>query len=76
VEPTKTWIQKNWGWLSGLLTSMIIPFIIWVGNSILEGENLKGYNKAKIELNEEYNNALRDAIIFRAKYDACCRADE
>jgi hypothetical protein len=76
VEPTKTWIHKNWGWLSGLLTSIIIPFIIWVGNSILEGENLKGYNKAKIEMNDEYNKALRDAIIFRAKYDACCSADE
>ena len=55
-----------------LATTAGFSFCAWLGNNLLEGSEQKGYNKAKSELHEGYNEALRDAITYRALYDVCC----
>lgn len=64
-------IKKYWMQITGTI-AIVSPLLTWVGNAILEGAEHKGYVKAKEEINEEYNDALRDAIIYRAKYEGCC----
>ena len=48
------------------------PIFTWVGTSVYNGAVYKGELKAKQEIDETYNEALRDAIVYRAKYESCC----
>lgn len=64
-------LKEYWSQILGVI-GVLTPLIGWVGNSIVEGAEHKGYNRAKTEINEEYNEAIRDAIIYRAKYESCC----
>jgi hypothetical protein len=64
-------IKKYLPHATGILT-VVIPLLTWIGNGMLEGAEHRGYIKAKQETNEEYSQALRDAIIYRAKYESCC----
>tara|TARA_R110000796_G_scaffold191787_1_gene308468 strand:- start:185 stop:439 length:255 start_codon:yes stop_codon:yes gene_type:complete len=79
----KELLYKNW---QIILTTIIVPLVIWVGTSILDGAELKGYSKGvkekeiEIELietqkdtiNAKYNKALNKSIVNRIKYDMCC----
>lgn len=64
-------LKEYWPQIVGTI-GILTPLLGWVGNNIIEGQQAKGYNKAKNEINESYNDALRDAIVYRAKYESCC----
>lgn len=65
-------LNKNKNALMAVGIPAAISLLGWCGTMIADGVELNGYNRAKTEMNEEYNNALRDAIIFRAKWESCC----
>jgi hypothetical protein len=64
-------LEKHWPKILGVI-GVVAPALGWIGNSIYDGAVYKGELKAKQEINETYNEALRDAIIYRAKYESCC----
>jgi len=65
------WVKNNLKELLAVV-GILTPLLSVVGNSIDEGAVHKGELKAKQEINETYNEALRDAIVYRAKYESCC----
>lgn len=64
-------LKKYWPQILGAL-GVLSPVVAWVSDSIIEGAKNEGKLEAKEEINEDYNNALRDAIVFRAKWESCC----
>jgi uncharacterized membrane protein (DUF106 family) len=71
-EELMEWAKKN---MQYIISGIVIPFLMWAGNEILNAQYQKGYNEAKHANDEEFNQALRDAIIYRAKYESCCTAE-
>lgn len=51
--------------------SLVTPAIAWVANYVITGAEAQGYIRAKNEIDENHNKALRDAIMYRAMYDLC-----
>jgi len=79
---TEEFLTKHKWSVTTFLTVILIPTGTYVGNTILEAEQLKGKVKAteeyrlqENELKTEYNEVLRDAITYRALYDQCCSED-
>lgn len=68
-------LKEYWPQILGTI-GVITPLVGWIGNAIIEGAEHKGYNQAKTEVNETYNDALRDAIIYRAKWESCCTDED
>ena len=64
-------LKKYWPQILGTI-GMVTPAVGWVSNKIIEGAKNDGKLEAKEEINEDYNNALRDAIVYRAKWESCC----
>jgi len=51
--------------------SLVTPAIAWVANYVITGAEAQGYIRAKQEIDERHNQALGDAIRYRALYDLC-----
>lgn len=64
-------LKKYWPQILGTV-GVLSPAVGWVANKVVEGAETSGYIKAKEEINETYNEALRDAIVYRAKFESCC----
>lgn len=79
VEYPMDKVKEYWPQILGVI-GIVSPLLGWLGTTILEGAEQKGYNEAynqiKAEYDEEYNEAIRDAIIFRAKWESCCTDHE
>lgn len=65
-------LEKNKSTLMAVGIPALISALGWIGTMVFDGVELRGYNRAKTEIRDEYNEALRDAIIFRAKWESCC----
>lgn len=65
------WVKKNWLQISTAIT-FICTGASWTVNKLIEGAKNEGYLQAREQFDEEHNEALRDAIIYRAKYESCC----
>lgn len=68
-------LKKYWPQIIATI-GVISPPVAWVANKVIEGAETSGYIKAKEEINETYNEALRDAIVYRAKFESCCSESE
>ena len=64
-------LKKYWPQILGTI-GVLSPAVGWVANRVIDGAINEGYVKAKEEINETYNEALRDAIVYRAKFESCC----
>ena len=64
-------LKKYWAQITAIIT-LLSGGATWAWDLAEK----HGYNAAKIEINEKYNQPLIDAITYRSKYESCCAISE